>query len=215
MLRPAVLDEGKHLMKNLPRSFCFFISITLGMANLPHLGAQEVTTQAPPPDSVQDGVPDAPGVARYPDAEPIMVKDEGKPVTIESDEPQTKLGGHVEANGNVLITYKDSRRCEPQCTLQADHIEYDDDTGDVTMTGHVVATGGTNDELIHATHGTMNIKTDTGEFFDVSGSVEMKSAAAPKPAATGVARGTRSLYANSNPFLFTGKRVVKTGPRDV
>jgi LPS-assembly protein len=189
----------------LLRSICFFISITGLVANHPHLVAQQVTSVAPLPGIAQDALPDAAETVRYPDAEPVAAKDEGLPVSIESDEPQTKTGSKWAANGNVVVTYENHTTCTPRCVLRADHIEGDDDTGDVTITGNVVVTGGQQDEHIQASHATLNIKTGTGRFYDVTGSVGMK-AATDKP-------GTqRQVYANSNPFLFSGRLVVKTGP---
>jgi LPS-assembly protein len=190
--------------------------------NLAVLRAQEVTTQAPPANAGQAGAPSAqpqsPGAARYPDAVPIPDQAETDPVSIEAD-TQTKLGTHVEANGRVVITYKDNRRCTPQCTLEADHVMYDADTGEVSMSGQVLLNGGANDEVMHASHGTMNLLTDTGKFYDVTGSVGLRNTVARPPAAVqpGVqassqAGAHRTLYSNGNPFLFSGKIVVKTGP---
>ena len=79
-----------------------------------------------------------------------------------------------------------------------------------TLTGHVLVTGGENDERIQASHGTINVQTQTGRFYDVSGSVGLS----PRPAADAAAVGQRAVYANGNPFLFTGRLVVKTGPRE-
>jgi LPS-assembly protein len=63
--------------------------------------------------------------------------------------------------------------------------------------------GGPNHEDITADHGTMNLNQQTGRFYDVTGSVGLKN-------------GGHSLttYANSNPFLFTGRMVVRTGPQE-
>jgi len=47
----------------------------------------------------------------------------------------------------------------------------------------------------------MNLKTQTGRFFDVKGSV-------------GLRPGRRPIYDNGQPFLFEGKVVVKTGPQE-
>jgi LPS-assembly protein len=180
---------------------CFlFISITLLAGISPHLAAQEVTNMAPPSGTSEE-LPNAPETARYPDAEMVAIKDTDTPVSIESDGPQTKTGSVYVADGNVVLTYKDR-------VLHADHIDYDSDTGDVTVTGHVLVTGGENDERIHASHGTVNVQTQQGKFYDVSGSVGMKPANTAKPEAP------RLVYANGNPFLFTGRIVVKTGPQD-
>ena len=49
----------------------------------------------------------------------------------------------------------------------------------------------------------MNLAKQTARFYDVTGSVGMNNAG----------RST-TIYANSNPFLFTGRMVVRTGPQE-
>jgi LPS-assembly protein len=186
------------------RGFCFFISIMGSVANHAHLAAQQLTTAAPSTETGQSSSsepPNAPSATQYPDAVLIPANDKGTPVSIESDGPQTVVGNRHNADGNVVATYKDH-------TLYADHLEYDSDTGDVTLTGHVLVTGGGNDESIHASHGTFNIRAQTGRFYDVTGSVGLKRATAATTASQ------RRVYANDNPFLFTGKIVVKSGPHE-
>ena len=53
---------------------------------------------------------------------------------------------------------------------RADRITYNSETGEVQAEGHVRLTGGVNDETIEASHGSYNIRTQTGTFYDVSGS---------------------------------------------
>ena len=161
--------------------------------------------------------------SQYPDAEPIPLP--GSDVSIETQTPKRAgawSGNRYTLDGNVVITYRDR-------TLKADHIEYDSDTGDVSLTGHVVINLGETDEHIEASHGTINIETQTGRFYDVSGAVGLdltrQQTSAPgtgKPAAKQTAASSPAdahappsaqRYTNGNPFLFTGKTVVKTGPR--
>ena len=70
-------------------------------------------------------------------------------------------------NGHAVVTYGDR-------TLDADHIEYDKETDDASLTGHLLVTGGENDESIHASHGTINVQTQVGRFYDVTGSVGLR-----------------------------------------
>jgi LPS-assembly protein len=183
-----------------------------------HLAAQEVTTVAPPAGIVEsdgaqansDALPDAPGELRYPVAQPVALP--GTPLSIESrGDParahQEQRGKLTMLDGNpMVITYLDR-------TLEADHIEYEGETGDVTLTGHVVVDIAETDEHVEASHGTINIHTDTGRFYDVTGSVGLRQRPA-KPAAPGVPiTSVSKRYLNGNPFLFAGKEVVKTGPR--
>jgi LPS-assembly protein len=177
------------------------ITITMLGSNYPHLLAQQVTTQAPASsDAVSSSssqsnepLPDEPGSAQYPVAEVIPQTDDTTAVEIESD-TQTKTGTHYVLDGDVVLTYRDR-------IVKADHMEYDSDTGELTANGHLEASGGINHEDIKASHGTMNLNQQTARFYDVNGSVGMKST------------GHAMVYASSNPFLFTGRMVVRTGPQ--
>ena len=165
----------------------------------PHLHAQQMTSQAPPPPPPSStALPDDPAQERYPVAVPFASDGGTDTVTIESDDPQTYQDGIYTLDRNVVIVWGTRR-------AQADHIVYDSNTGEVTATGHVQLTDSShNDERMQASHGTFNLKTQTGRFFDVTGSVGIK-----------LARSTlHPIYSNGNPFLFTGRMVVKTGPRD-
>jgi LPS-assembly protein len=181
--------------------------ISVGSSH-PHLWGQQVTTQAPAQSfssggqeggvssSVDGMLPQAPGVDRYPMAEVVPDDRDMTTVTIESDGPQSKTGTVYTVDENVVITYGDR-------VVRADHVEFDTETGDLTATGHLRVTGGRNHEDIKASHGTMNMKDQTGRFYDVDGSVGLKN-----PASHAM------VYANSNPFLFTGRIVVRTGPEE-
>ncbi|HYA23528.1 MAG TPA: LPS assembly protein LptD [Terriglobales bacterium] len=83
--------------------------------------------------------------------------------------------------------------------LSADEITYNSDTSDATAEGHVVLDGGPNDEHIEANHGTYNIKSESGRFEYVRGSI----GALP--------RGNRLILTSSSPFFFSGKAVEKIG----
>ncbi len=153
--------------------------------------AQEVTSKAPfdtPRTGQPEGLPDAPDLPLA----KVMPEDEGTvPVDLVSD-TQSKVGSVFTLDGSVVIQYRDR-------VVEADHIEYDQDTDQLTATGHLHVTGGKNHEEIRASHGTVNLKTQVGRFYDVTGSVGIKTG------------GKRVTYVNGNPFLFSGREVVKTG----
>ena len=208
----------------------------LGGARGGVLRAQEVSTPAPisikpaggqvgspvaapdaAPEAHPESIPDAPASqvegTRYPAAVVVPEQDQGTKVTIDSTNPQTRVGSVYTLDKDVVITYEDR-------VIQADHVEYDSDTGEVTATGHLEVSGGPNHEDIHASHGTFNTKTQTGTFYDVTGSVGIKlatnRAAAGYSPGAGVATvtPTRLVYDNGNPFLFTGRVVIKKGPEE-
>lgn len=151
---------------------------------------QEVTRQAPPA-----ALPDGPESDQFPVAKVMAEPGATATLEIDSDGPQSWVGSRVTLDQNVVLKYRGY-------VVEADHIEYDTDTEDLTAAGHLRATGGANHEVITASHGTMNLKAQTGRFYDVSGSVGVKQA------------GRRAVYVSTNPFLFTGRLVVKSGPRE-
>jgi len=196
-MRDVVRTPWGHCLQIAVRS-TFFISIMLLGANRAVLLAQEVPASAPPAGTTpaQEGIiPDAPDALPYPVAHVVEQKDDRTTVTIESTNPEIKVGARYTLDKDVVITYGDR-------VLQADHVEYDSDTGDATLTGHVLVTGGPNNERIAASHGMLNTISQTGRFFDVVGSVGIKPSK------------NQVVYYNGNPFLFTGKVVVKRGPEE-
>jgi LPS-assembly protein len=162
-------------------------------ASHPHLRAQELTSEAPPSKAESSSLPEEPGAAKFPVAEVVPEADDTTAVEIESD-TQARAGSVYTLDGGVVIKFRDR-------VVTADHIEYNTDSGELTATGHLHATGGANHEDITASHGTLNLQKQTGRFYDVTGSVGLKST------------GHAMVYASSNPFLFTGRMVVRTGPQ--
>jgi LPS-assembly protein len=206
------------------RSGYLFITIMLLLLRHPQGSAQQMTTKALPSreaasasssqasGSAQEGtnaLPDTPSETRYPTAYPVPVPGDTVPLTIESTGTQSYRAGVYDLDQDVVITYKDR-------VVRADHMMYDSNTGDVVATGHLVLTGGVTQEVIHATHGTYNLKTGSGRFYEVTGSVALKPQAGRAPAVVPAdptyASAARYVYSNGNPMLFTGRIVVKTGP---
>lgn len=106
---------------------------------------------------------------------------------------QEKIGAIYKLHGNAKIDYG-------AYILRADEMTYNSDTGDALADGHVTLDGGPNDEHIQATHGTYNVRTESGRFENVTGSIG------------GHLRGRQLILTSSNPFFFTGKVVEKPGP---
>jgi LPS-assembly protein len=154
------------------------------------LWPQTLTTQFPSA-SGPSSLPDAPG---YPIAEVVTAPPSGVPVRLESRQ-QKKHGSVYTLTGDVRIDYKDY-------TLTADNISYDDETKDTEADGHVRLQGKRNNELILADHGKLNLDLETGRFENVTGSIG-------RPPST---INHKLVYTTANPFLFTGRVLIKEGP---
>ncbi len=173
---------------------------------------QTLTNQVPPPDAgpaaasgntaqTSAGSTDAassgtflPDAPDYPIAEVLPATPSGVPVRLEYEHME-KHGTVYTLTGAVKINYQ-------QYTLLADKVVYDQNTGDANAEGHVSLAGGPDDEFITADRGTVNLNQDTARFENVVGSFGGR---APK--------STRKLvYTTSNPFIFTGRVVIKKGP---
>jgi LPS-assembly protein len=121
---------------------------------------------------------------------PSALKEEDvtiRAIAQEKDGPIYKLHGKAEIHYGVYI-------------LGADEITYNVETGEANVDGHVTIEGGPNDEHIQASHGTYNVRAESGRFENVAGSIGVRM------------RGTRLMLTSSNPFFFTGKVVEKTAP---
>jgi LPS-assembly protein len=146
----------------------------------PSLVTSQLLASAAPPSSSQTSA----------DASPTR---EEQDVTIKAVDRQEKNGPIYTLQGKAEVHYG-------TYTLYADEITYNSDTGEATAEGHVVLDGGPNDEHIQASRGNYNIRSESGRFENVTGSIGARL------------RGNRLFLTSSNPFLFTGKVVEKTGP---
>lgn len=194
---------GKQSNQSLLSVTRLFLCIMLALSGYRDVYAQEVTAKEPPPvvlpatnissSQTAADLPDDPSQSRYPTAE-ILPPDGGQTADIDAV-TQKKIGDLYILDGEVVIVTQGR-------VLHADHVEYNATTGDATATGHVLMTSQDSQERIAASHGTMNLRAGTGRFYDVSGSAFLKPADALHP----------KIYTNGNPFLFTGRMVVKSAP---
>jgi len=173
---------------------CIFLCITLAMPFASTIGAQQVTASTPSLLSAAENpsfLPDDPSLSRFPLATPTA-DNSGQKIVLEAT-TQTKAGDLYTLDGEVSID-------TDVYLIRADRITYNAETGDVTATGHLRITGGVSQQSISASHGSFNLHTETGEFYDVIGSIGIK------PSSKG------NVYTVGNPFLFSGRIVSKTGP---
>ena len=105
---------------------------------------------------------------------------------------QEMIGRTAKLHGNAEIHYR-------TYVLRADELTYNSDTGEATATGNFRVDGGPNDDHIRASHGTYNVTTETGRFYDVNATTGLKFTSG------------RTILTSTAPFAFTGKVVEKTG----
>ncbi len=119
--------------------------------------------------------------------------------TLEPDSPiicavhQEKDGAIYKLHGAVEVHYR-------SYVLRADEATYNSDTGETDAQGHFTLDGGPNDEHIRADHGTYNVLTETGKFYDVVGTTGLRF------------HGNQVILTSTAPFAFTGKIVEKPSP---
>ena len=104
---------------------------------------------------------------------------------------QEKDGDLYKLHGNGEIHYRDY-------VLRADEITYNSDTGEVTASGHFTLDGGPTDDHLKASHGTYNVISETGKFYDVNATTGFRF------------EGSRAILTSTAPFAFNGKVVEKT-----
>lgn len=141
-----------------------------------------VTSQTPSPAGTMPSSPPA-DPASPTEQEEVTIR----AVQQEKDGSLYKLRGEVEIHYRTYILY-------------SDEVTYNAATGDTQLEGHVVLDGGPYDEHVEASHGTYNIRTETGIFYNVIGTAGFR------------VRKSRYVLTSSNPFAFTGKVVEKHGP---
>lgn len=112
-------------------------------------------------------------------------------VQLEADQ-QRREGSRYIADGNVQATYEDKR-------LRADHAEYDSQTGDLQLRGHVQFDSGT--QHIEAEQGRFDVKKGSGSFATVRGTVKTPRQDNPM------------VLLSSNPLYFEAQEVERLDER--
>lgn len=83
--------------------------------------------------------------------------------------------------------------------LSADKIVYDRETTEVDVQGHIQLTGGPEDINITASRGNLRLNQHTARFFDVTGTMGVRS------------RGRTVVYSTANPFIIHARVLLETG----
>ena len=145
----------------------------------------------PAPDTSTAQPPDSPDQEILPVAQPEPAPFSGVPVRWEAD-LQTRAGDTWTLSGHVVVHYLDY-------ILRADKVVYHQSTTDLEADGHLQVTGGSEDADIQASHGEMRLDAHTARFFNVTGSLGVRST------------GRTVVYSTPNPFLFSGRVLMQTG----
>jgi LPS-assembly protein len=117
-----------------------------------------------------------------------------QPVKIDAGECE-KAGDIYTLRGNVEINFDDY-------VYRGDKVVYDSRSGDVTASGHAALDGGPRDMHITASHGTYNVRTQTGKFYDVNGTTGAQF------------HGNSVTLTSSSPLAFSAKVMEQTGPEE-
>ena len=144
------------------------------------------------PQAPAGGLPEAPD---YPLLKWLPTPPAGVPVRLSQPTSRRSTADVFTLTGEVRIDYKDY-------ILTADKVSFNRLTSDAEADGHVRLEGERNNELVLADHGKLNFDLETGRFENVTGSVGRQPSASKR----------KLVYTTANPFLFTGKLLIKEGP---
>jgi LPS-assembly protein len=136
-------------------------------------------------------LPDDPGQEALPLAQPEPAPSTGVPVQWEAHS-QNWEGNVLTLTGDVVVHYKDY-------IFRADKAVYNQSTTELEAEGHLQVVGGPDDVFISASHGQMRLNMHTARFYDVSGSIGVRSAS------------RTIVYSTANPFLFSARVLLQTG----
>src|SRR5215813_12822661 len=159
--------------------------------NVPPSGKCHVLLTAPPSTTARaegaEAAPQAPSKSKVPISAEQPIE-----ITAQQCEQADKV---YSLHGDVEIKFADY-------VFHGDTVTYDMATGDLSATGHAVLDGGPRDMHITASHGTYNVRSQTGKLYDVSGSSGASF------------RGLKVTLTSSNPITFAAKMMEQTGPQE-
>ena len=191
------------------RPRCLVFITLLALCHL-QLGGQALTNALPPaPQSpAASGIPasgvpivplppsflpDDPGQEVLPLAQPEPATATGVPVTWEAQRQNWNRAENIwTLSGDVVVHYRDY-------ILRADKVVYHQSTSELEAEGHLQVAGGPDDVFIEASHGDMRLNMHTARFYNVTGSVGVRTG------------GHAVVYSTPNPFLFSGRILLQLG----
>jgi LPS-assembly protein len=157
--------------------------------------AQSETVQQNPQAIAHDvNLPDDPEQEAMPVAQPQPAPVTGVPFTLSADN-QHWAGNVWTGEGRVEIHYRDY-------VIRADKITYNTSTTELEAEGHLEVSGGPEDAELTASRGEMQLNAHTARFYDVTGTMGVRSA------------GHTAVYTTANPFIVTARVLLQTGERE-
>ena len=192
------------------RARTFLFTTLLVLCHL-QLWSQAVTRQFPPVAPAElssaqvagpaqnSDAPDEPAPAdSIPLAYVVPPPPAGVPVKLEAETQsyvKTPTANLYTLVGHVVIHYRDY-------VIQSDRATYNEATSYVVAEGHLHLDGGPDDAHFLASHGTMNLDTHTGHFYDVAGTLEGQRL-----------KLNQKILNSTSPFAVTARELIQTGPK--
>ncbi len=182
-----------------PRTFLFITALvlchtfTMGqtLTNALPSAQSETRVQNAASNGVPAELPDDPGQEAMPVAQPQPGQIAGVPVSWKADR-QTWVGKIATLYGVTEFQYRGY-------VISADKITYNQDTTEANVEGHIHLTGGPEDINIIAASGTLLLNEHKARFFDVTGTMGLRSA------------GRTVVYSTANPFIIHARVLLETG----
>ena len=142
-------------------------------------------------ESQPEALPDDPGQEALPVARPETAPSGAAPVTYKADR-QHWAGNVLTLDGVEDFRYRDY-------VFRADKVVWNRETNQVEAEGNLRVTGGPEDIDITASHGDIQLASHTARFFDVTGTMGVRST------------GRTVVYSTLNPFIIHARVLVQTG----
>jgi LPS-assembly protein len=163
---------------------------------------QTLTNGLPPPQSdtqiekskaarQPETLPEDPEQEAMPIAQPEPAPSGGVPVSYKADR-QHWVGNVLTLEGVEDFRYRDY-------VFRANKVVWNRETSEVEAEGNLRVTGGPEDINISATRGEMRLNAHTARFYDVTGTMGVRSA------------GRTVVYSTPNPFIIHARMLLQTG----
>ncbi|KAA6457495.1 LPS-assembly protein LptD [Acidobacteria bacterium AB60] len=181
-----------------PRNFVFITMLVLchgfaaaqALTNGLPLAQSETPRSNGPSKSSASLLPDDPGEEILPVAQPEPEPSSGVPVTYKADR-QRWAGNVLTLEGVEDFRYRDY-------VFRADKVIWHRDTNEIEAEGNLHVTGGPEDVDVIASHGDIQLANHTARFFDVTGTMGVRS------------NGKAVVYSTANPFIIHARVLLQT-----